>query len=338
MRLWIGTYPADGAGTPVGTGEGIWYAETDPATGRLVARQVAEVPAPSYLALSPDGATLYAVGETAPGMVLALAVGADGSLVERERITSGGSDPCHLLVHPSGRTLYVAQYSSGSLAAVPLSPDGGFAGGVGQIFEHSGIGPHERQAGPHVHSAVLVDDVVLALDLGTDELRRYRAGADGVLTVDEIAGRLPFGTGPRHAAVTRDGDLLVVGELSATLYLLGWDATTARVEPLDRLELAEPPALPAHVTVSPEGDRAFVGVRGPDEIAVVDVVGRRLVPRGTIPTPAWPRHHAVVDGCLLVAGERGHRVTVHAMVDGVPQAEVVDQLEIPSPTFILPRP
>lgn len=337
-RCWIGCYPAAGAGSPVGLGEGIWLA-TWTADG-ATARQVATAPAPSYLALSPDGTTLFAAGETSPGLVVRYAVQPDGGLVERERVTSGGADPCHLLVHPSGRSLYVAQYGSGSLAVLPLEPDDEgwrFAGGIGQVFEHSGRGPHERQAGPHVHSSVLLGDWLLALDLGTDELRRYRVAADGSLTVDGLAGRLPHGSGPRHAAVTSAGDLLVVAELSAELYLLGWDPEQGVVAPLDRLTLADEGALPSHVTVerTTNGDRALVGVRGPDHLAVVDVLERRLVAREAVATAAWPRHHAVVDGRVVVAGERAHRVVVHAATGGAGLADA-ELLDLPSPACVLP--
>lgn len=338
-RCWIGCYPAAGAGTPAGAGEGIWWVTWTPEG--VSARQVATAPAPSFLALSPDGSTLFAAGETSPGLVVRYAVQSDGGLVERERVTSGGADPCHLLVHPSGRSLYVSQYGSGSLAVLPLEPDpaGGwrFAGGIGQVFEHSGRGPHERQAGPHVHSSVLLGDWLLALDLGTDELRRYRAAADGALTVEGVAGRLPHGTGPRHAAVTSAGDLLVVGELSAELYLLGWDGEQGQVTPLDRIALGGVQSLPSHVSVhaAGRGDRAVVGVRGPDRLVVVDVVGRHLVVAGELETAGWPRHHAVVADRLVVAGERAHRAVTHLIgADG--PGPVVDGLDLPSPACVLP--
>lgn len=346
-RLWAGTYPEPGSDV-----SGIWSLElTDGVLG--AARRRALAPSPSFLAVTADGSTLLAVGETEPGMLLRYSVEPDGGLVERERVTSGGSGPCHLLLHPSGRALYVAHYGSGSLAVLPLVPagereggDGGggwaFDGGIAQVFEHSGRGPHERQDRPHVHSSVLMDgdgtdDVLLALDLGTDELRRYRVGPDGLLTVDGLAGRLPHGTGPRHAARTADGDLLVVGELSAALYLLAWDRATATVAPLDRAELGVPDeALAAHVTVT--GDVALVGVRGPDELVAVRVADRRLEVLGRVPTPGWPRHHTVVDGHVLVAGERGHAVGATPWEGAGPVPVGGTRLDLPAPTCVVAHP
>jgi 6-phosphogluconolactonase (cycloisomerase 2 family) len=347
-RLWAGTYPVEPCEPGAEGLSGIWSLEL--VDGRLgSARRRALAPSPSFLAVSADGSTLVAVGETEPGMVLRYSVEPDGALVERERVTSGGSGPCHLLLHPSGRALYVAHYGSGSLAVLPLVPAGdrpgggwAFDGGISQVFEHSGRGPHERQDRPHVHSSVLLDgdgpdEVLLALDLGTDELRRYRVAPDGTLTVDGLAGRMPHGTGPRHAARTADGDLLVVGELSAALYLLAWDPSTATLAPLDRAEIGVPDeALAAHVTVT--GDVALVGLRGPDELVAVRVAGRRLELLGRMPTPAWPRHHAVVDGHVLVAGERGHAVGAVAWDGEGPVGPGVVTLELPAPTCMVAHP
>jgi 6-phosphogluconolactonase (cycloisomerase 2 family) len=162
--------------------------------------------------------------------------------------------------------------------------------------------------------------------------------ADGALTVEGIAGRLPHGSGPRHAAVTSGGDLLVVGELSAELYLLGWDPAQGVVAPLDRLALGGAQSLPSHVTVhaATGGDRALVGVRGPDHLAVVDVVERRLVARGSVATAGWPRHHAVVGDRLVVTGERAHHVATHAMAGEDGPEPVAGELDVPAPACVLP--
>ncbi|HMO10580.1 MAG TPA: beta-propeller fold lactonase family protein, partial [Actinotalea sp.] len=202
-----------------------------------------------------------------------------------------------------------------------------------------------------VHSTVLLptDDgeVLLALDLGTDELRRFRVGDGGLLAADGLAGRLPHGSGPRHAAVTAAGHLLVVAELSAELYLLSWDRASATVSPLDRVQVAAPPALPSHVTVHGPGaagpdELALVGVRatdrtdggGPDGLAAVAVRGDRLDLRGRIGTGAWPRHHSQVGDLVWVAGQEAHEVQARRLDGGVGPAA----LSIPSPACVLPRP
>lgn len=348
--FWAGTYPAEGPEAAPGAGEGVWRFELDPATGRLTGRQVAAAPAPSFLATAADGAVVLAACETSPGAVVRFAV-RDGVLVERERVTSGGRGPCHLLVDPRGRAVYVANYGSGSLGVLTLEPGGPqdpvrFAGGLSQVFEHSGRGPHaERQEAPHVHSTVLVpgSDVLLALDLGTDELRRYRVQPDGRLVADGVAVRMAPGTGPRHAAVTADGRLVVVGELTATVHLLDWDAATATAVEVAQVRVGTPGSdLPAHVTV--DGERVLVGVRGRDALVGLRLADGGLAADGEVPTAGWPRHHALVDGWVVVAGQGADAVVSHRFRPGHGTPEPVDEAadepvggaRVPVPACVVP--
>ncbi|MBB2925333.1 lactonase family protein [Cellulomonas cellasea] len=342
-ELWVGTYPAAGAGTPAGLGEGVWRVTLDVATGGLAgARQVARTPAPSFVAVHPSGRVLYAVGERSEGTVTAFAVrGGDTDAPEPVRleplatVASGGADPCHLLLSPDARTLFVANYSSGTLAVLPLDADGGFApevlgsGTPAQVFGHTGTGPDEsRQESPHAHFVALAPGAahVLVCDLGTDEVRRYRVEADGRLAEDGIAATLPPGTGPRHLVFSADGRFAyLVGELDVTVHVLAWDAATTtgrsvQVLPaggtaaeVDAATGVAPRVLPSHVTL--DGDRLLVGVRAAGVLAELAVGSDGLLtPVRDVPLGAgdWPRHHAVVDGWTVVAEQVGGALVTFA--------------------------
>jgi 6-phosphogluconolactonase (cycloisomerase 2 family) len=325
-HLWIGTYPSAGAGTPVGLGEGVWTVQLDPATGELrEPRQVATTPSPSFVAAHPNGRVVYAVNEHTDGTVTAFDVTPDG-LVERAVVPSGGDDPCHVVV--DGRTLLVANYSSGTLAAIPLDDDGAFAGDA-VVLGHQGSGPNaERQEGPHAHFVALDPGGrhVLVVDLGTDEIRRYARTADG-LRPDGIAATFAPGTGPRHVAFAPDGrHAYVVGELDNSMHVLAWPAGTE----LQRVPVASDSLL-AHVVL--DGDRLLVGVRGGDVIARLSVGDDALLtPVADDDLPgSWPRHHEVVDGWTVVAEQIGGALTVMG-----PDGSVVSRLPLPAPSCIVP--
>ena len=323
-RVWVGTYPADGASAEAGTGEGIWRVDVDLVRGTISGALATVAPAPSFLASSTDRRTLYAVGETAPGTVSCFSVDPGGALALRDQVSSGGDHPCHLLLAPDGRTLYVSNYSTGTVGVLPIDGDGGFAEGVRsagaptQVLTHEGTGPvADRQAGPHAHAAVLTPDGshVLVADLGTDELRRYRRAADGSLTPDGVATTLPPGTGPRHMVFSTGGDhLYVTGELSAAVLVLTWDTAAstgavAQVLPVGASASGDGEGdLPAHLALA--GDRLLVSVRGADELAAFDVDDGLLRAAGTVPAGRWPRHFAALGGGDLVVGaaERGHEL------------------------------
>ena len=331
VRLWVGTYPPDGPDGAPGSGEGIWRLDLDPVTGALTGAKAAPTPAPSFLAVSSDGRTVFAAGETSPGVLTRFTVTDDGGLVERERAASGGAGPCHIVLHPRERALYVSNYGSGSLGVVPLVRDDAgqrFVGGLAQVFEHSGSGPvSDRQEGPHVHSAIVAPggQHLLVADLGTDEIRRYRIQDDGLLTEDGVAATLPTGTGPRHMALGPGGHLYLVGELSGTVHVLAW-TDDARLEPLQVLPACDSPLasgsqlLPAHVLVA--GGRVLVSVRGPDVVAsfAVHDHGARLEHLADTPVGGgWPRHFAMADaagtateGWLVTAVQNAGRVVALA--------------------------
>ena len=331
VRLWVGTYPPDGPDGAPGTGEGIWRLDLDPVTGVLTGARAVPTPAPSFLAVSSDGRTVFAAGETSPGVVTRFTVTDDGGLVERERVASGGAGPCHIVLHPGERALYVSNYGSGSLGVVPLVRDGAgqrFVGGLAQVFEHSGSGPvTDRQEGPHVHSAIVAPggQHLLVADLGTDEIRRYRIQDDGLLTEDGVAATLPPGTGPRQMALGPGGHLYLVGELSVTVHVLAW-TDDARLEPVQVLPACDSQlasgsqVLPAHVLVA--GGRVLVSVRGPDVVAsfAVHDDGARLEHVADLPVGGgWPRHFAMADapgtgveGWLVAAVQNAGRVVALA--------------------------
>ena len=380
--LWIGTYPAAGAGSPAGLGEGIWRVELDAGSGTFGAAElVAVTPSPSFVAAHPSGRVLYAVGELTAGTVTAFSVPSRTSvdpapvdpaphdpapgplrvLAVLDVVGSGGADPCHLLLAPDARTLYVANYSSGTLGVLPLDADGRFtaevraARGPVQVLGHAGSGPDaSRQDGPHAHFVAIAPggQFVVIADLGTDELRRYaRDPASGLLGAAGIAATLPPGTGPRHLAFAPDGrTAYVVGELDGCVHVLAWDPVTASGTLVQSLPAGLPPGppgrvpggvasprvLPSHVEL--DGDRLLVAVRTSDVLVGYSVVADgTLVADGATAVPgAWPRHFALVDGHVVVAAQVGGVLVALRPGEGAVPWVVASVLPLPAPACVVP--
>jgi 6-phosphogluconolactonase (cycloisomerase 2 family) len=366
--LWVGTYPAAGAGSAAGRGEGIWRVHLDASTGTFgAATQVAVTPAPSFVAVHPSGRVLYAVGETAQGTVTAFAVPgtpAHSPIDALDVVGSGGADPCHLLLAPDARTLYVANYSSGTLGVLPLDRDGRFTaevrddGGPVQVLGHAGSGPDaDRQEGPHAHFVAIAPGgrFLIVVDLGTDELRRYaRDPETGLVSEAGIAATLPPGTGPRHLAFAPDGrTAYVVGELDMSVRVLAWDQASASATLVQSLRAglpddapalpddgtgataASPRPLPAHLQL--DGDRLLVSVRTQDVIAAYAVATNGwLSPAGVTRLPgAWPRHFAVVNGTVVVAEQVGGELVALRADAGPGPGAVTSRLALPAPACVV---
>ncbi|WP_418275896.1 lactonase family protein [Isoptericola jiangsuensis] len=296
-RLWIGTYPGDGRDP--GTGEGVWRVTVDVATGALDhAEQVAVVGSPAFLARHPSAPVLCAVTETTQGSLTAWRLADDGGLDHLVTLDSGGAGPCHVVLDE--RACWVTNYGDGVAAAYGTSSDGVPVAAHRSLHLGSGSGPvTDRQEGPHAHQATVVGDHVLVTDLGADVVRRYPVDPSPS-DQGETAAQLPAGTGPRHLVVLPSGALVVAGELDAHLHVLvptedGWEhAGSVPVSPS-----AEGEAFPGHVTLSADGRRLHVGLRGPDVLAVHDVHDGALprlehVADVALGAGGWPRHHEVV--------------------------------------------
>ncbi|WP_053712365.1 lactonase family protein [Streptomyces sp. NRRL B-3648] len=319
-RAFIGSFTAAG-------GPGLVTAEVARDTGALtLVSAVQDLPDPSYLALSPDGRTLYAVSETAEGAVAAYRVTGDRPEPLGAPVPVNGSSPTHLGLY-AGHVL-TANYGCGSVTAVPLRPDGALAGAPSGRLQHTGCGPHDRrQRGPHAHQ-VQPDPSgrwAVSVDLGTDSVRVCTL-ADGTPAVHREFALRP-GSGPRHLAFHPGGEhAYVVNELTPTVTVCRWDAAGGSLKPLTEIPvLPGAPAgdaYPSGIVVSPDGRFVWTATRGEDVLSVLRVQedGLRLI--ATVPCGGhWPRALAGHNGFLYAANERSGDVTWFAVDDvtGIPR-------------------
>jgi 6-phosphogluconolactonase len=280
VQLLIGTY-TESLPHVQGTAEGVLGADFDQATGALgPVRVLAATRNPSWLTVDASGTALYAVDETGEGGVVAFArEPGTGALTALGGRPSDGADPCHLLVHPGGRFVVVANYSSGTVTVLPREPDGSLGAAVSQV-RPVGSGPHPvRQQGPHAHAVELdpVTGLLLVADLGRDTVSGYALDEAGQLTpVPEAVVTLPPGTGPRHLAFSPDaGHLYLVGELTSTVTVLTRVPGTAGF----RIAASHSTLRPGHtgdnlaaaIRITVSGRLLFVSNRGDDSIAVFRV-------------------------------------------------------------------
>lgn len=330
-QFWIGTKAQDNS-------SGIWrfHRESGSPWSEVTAKLMAVAPMPTFLAVHPHAERLYAVGEGKKGGVASYDVGTDCTLHRTGTVASGGAGPCHLLVHPQGRWVYVANYGDGTLGAIELTE----AGNVGEqvrTYTHTGSGPvADRQERSHAHYCALSPggDWLIVTDLGTDQLRAYPLD-DGLPEDEPVCTALPAGFGPRHLAMAGDY-LYVAGELSGGVATIAWDEGSGQGEVLHEEPASVAEGLHQLSHIERAGDRLFVGVRGADTLATLaiaeDAASTTLL--GEVATGAWPRHLNVAGDHVLVAGENGDVIAVHPIVEGQAR-EVSDEIAVPGPMCVL---
>jgi 6-phosphogluconolactonase len=305
MRIYIGTYTS-------GKSKGIYSAQFDTASGKLGALELAaETKNPSFLALHPNGRFLYAVSEMdntggkPGGAVAAFTVDAKtGKLTPLNQQSSGGGGPCHLAVDKTGKCLLVANYGTGSIAALPIGNDGSL-GERATTIQHEGSSVDKgRQEGPHAHYITTdpANRLALVCDLGLDKVLVYKLSPD---TAKLVANEPAFasvapGAGPRHLVFHPDGRAVyVINEMALTMTALSYDSRG------NMKELQTISTLPAdfngkgscaEVEVHPSGKFLYGSNRGHDSIAVfaIDANTHKLTLVEHQPTRGkTPRHFAI---------------------------------------------
>jgi 6-phosphogluconolactonase len=227
-------------------------------------------------------------------------------------------------VDRSGRVALVANYAGGSVALLPIQPDGALAAAA-HVVRHTGTGPNaERQEAPHAH-CILPDPsnrFALATDLGADRVFVYRLDLDGKSLPHVEGGDAVMrpGAGPRHLAFHPTLPLVfVANELDSTVATLRFDAERGVLSPLDTLATVPPgwtgTNYPADIHVAASGRSVYVSNRGHNSIAVFSVVESTgaLVRDQVVATEGdWPRNFSLdpTERWLLVANQRSDSVVV----------------------------
>jgi 6-phosphogluconolactonase len=238
---------------------------------------------PFFIAISADNKTLYSIdtpnfGDKENDFVAAFAIErSTGILKLLNQQSSRGTTSCYLDVDPSGETVVVANYSSGSVAAFPVQKDGSL-GEAASFSQHSGssIDP-KRQKGPNAHSIEVSPDgrFALSADLGIDKVLIYQLDAKRAkLTPSET---LPFvaikpGSGPRHLVFHPNGkQVYVINELSNTITFFDYSADSGKLT--ERQTISTLPtdfvgtSYCADLKITPDGRFLFGTNRGHDSIA-----------------------------------------------------------------------
>jgi 6-phosphogluconolactonase len=350
-RVYIGTYTG-------GKSEGVYMLRLDTETGQLENLGLAgAVDNPSFLALHPEKPLLYSVGQGLDadgkqrGMASALAMNpADGKLSLINQEVTVGEGPCHVAVDSAGRHILAANYSSGSVAVLPITEDGSL-GAATDFEQHEGFSVNpKRQEGPHAHCVKLdpAGKFAFVIDLGLDRIMIYRYDdAEGTLEPnDPPFATVAPGAGPRHFAFHPSGNFAyVVNELGNTVTAFAYDGSAGTLNALQTIGTLpdgfDKENTTAEICVHPSGKFVYASNRGHDSIAcfAVDVATGKLTMLGQVPSGgSTPRNFNVSpDGKFLIAANQQSNNVVAFRINletGLPK-RTGSEMEIAAPVCVV---
>lgn len=278
----------------VGTGteaqvNGIYAFRYDEGEGTLEPLGVvARTPHPSFLAISPNGRCLYAANEadldhSNGHTVTAFAVEGEGpGLKLLDVVPCGGDRPAHISVDTTGSFAFVSDYGSGTLAALPIGPDGALQSPAYVFQDPQPHSSNPRQQNPHAHAAYVdpSDRFLYCCDLGADRVMIYRfdAAAGSLVRNTPDSVEVPVGSGPRHLSFSPDGGrVYLANEIASTLIVFDRNPDDGSLTPRQTLSTLPPgwhgTNTAAEIQTAPSGRFVYVSNRGDDTIAVF-AVGR----------------------------------------------------------------
>ncbi|GBQ86872.1 MULTISPECIES: lactonase family protein [Asaia] len=297
---FVGGYTKHAPPGGAGNGEGIAVFEMDRQTGVLTpVTTFTDIASPSFITLSHDKRFLYALSEIddfnkdGDGSVTAFAVDRKtGSLKKLNAVSSGGAVPAHLSVHHSGRYVLVANYMGGSVAVLPIRPDGSLGPatdvvhntgprqperaadnpqGNFAVSDHSGSHPHMIQSDPS-------GKFVIADDAGLDRVYVWTLNLQ---TGKLVPAKTPYydmtpGSAPRHFQFNRSGKLMYnLCEQDSKIVVSAFDPQTGAINNLQSVSTVTShfrgSTLAAEILISADDRFVYASNRLGDSLAVFKV-------------------------------------------------------------------
>jgi 6-phosphogluconolactonase (cycloisomerase 2 family) len=305
MFAYVGCYTSKSRN---GRGTGIGVHRMDPATGAWTPVQtVPDLVNPSILTLDRSRRFLYSAHGGDEDYATAFAIDeATGRLTRIGRQSTDGKNGVHLAADATNRFMVVGNYSSGTVAVLPINADGSL-GPLSDLVTLTGVpGPNPvQQASSHPHDVPFERSgrFVVVPDKGFDKVFVFR--------LDTVRGKLVPGDPPsvtaRPGAAPRHADFhptrplaYVNNELDSTVATYRFDPDHGTFELLQMVS-----SLPegfggknttAEIAVAPSGRFVYVSNRGHDSVAIfaVDEASGRLTSVGWEPTQGkTPRFFAL---------------------------------------------
>jgi len=350
VRAYIGTDTVDptrpAAASAERHGEGIYLVEMNTTNGKLSPpRLVTKINDPIWITIDQSRKILYAVNTvgfkgTKTGSVSAFAIDREsGGLALINTVSSQGTGPAYISIHPSGKFVLVANYGggpadSGNIAVLPILPNGGLGDALDVAHSAGPLNPARAADDPPGNFAVSDHRTSRFHMAATDPSGRFivvdDAGLDRIILwrLDSDTGKLfsnappafvaPPGSAPRHFVFDASGHRLYqLYEQDSILGFYDFDPQTGGIGFRQKVSTLPPEFagsnLGAELLISNNGHNLYASNRLHDTVSAFAIDAKGYIkPIGEVPTHGdYPRNISIdpTGRYLYALNERGDSIT-----------------------------
>ena len=335
--LLIGSYTKD-KDSP-----GIHQVELDKNTGILHLLSSAQGGEnPSFLSVKDD--FVYAVNEQEERAELtSLKWNSNRELQFINVIDIPGAGACHIVMHPEGSHLFVANYLGGDFVSCAIMEYGSRLKVTSHILHHK---QHEQI--PHCHCMIpsATGLFVVGVDLGLDQINSYSFDKKKGVLQEKQTMKLEKGSGPRHFTFDENNKHgYLITEYSNEVVVYDYDDTSGKLTKKQVLSTLPPDfsgkSYGAAIKFSPDHRFLYVSNRGVEGIAALEVEKSTglLTNSGHYSCAgSWPRDFSFSpDGqFIIVANQRSHNIVcLPVCLDTGAIGEPVSELKLHEPTCVV---
>lgn len=336
ISLFVGTYTNNGS-------KGIYRFSFNKDTGTLLQQSLAAtITNPSFLTISPDRKTLYAVSEVDDfegnsGSVTTFRI-SDTRLKKIETKSTYGANPCYATVTKDGKYVTIANYTGGTVAVFNTNEKGDLLPSP-KVIDHKVLDTSKTS---HAHMAAFINQELFVSDLGLDRVKKYSLENGELYPSQQLELVVADGAGPRHFVSLSKGEFLyIINELNSTI--TGFKKVGDLYHEMESYDTVgedfEGESFCADIHLSPDGSYLYGSNRGENTIVIFKVNNStgKLALVGREPVKGdWPRNFSIDPSgeFLLVANQRSNNIVVFKRNVTKGTLTFMSEVALPSPVCL----
>ncbi|NHN96294.1 beta-propeller fold lactonase family protein [Acetobacter thailandicus] len=235
---------------------------------------------PSFLTIDEKRSVLYSVHGDSSEISSYRINPHSGQITPLNTVQTGGKNPVHLAIDPTGKFMVVPNHISSNIAVIAINADGSLGKMTDLHTLDAKPGPHRvEQPFPKPHQTEFdpTGRLIAVPDKGADLIWSFHLSTEGKLIPAPVSSTpTREGAGPRHIAFHKTQPLAyVVNELDSTVTAYHYDEMSGRFSPFQVIttlpETFTGNNRASEIAISYEGNFVYASNRGSETLCIYSI-------------------------------------------------------------------